>query len=188
MFNGNNELIFNKYCDTVAVICKDVMNRQTFSKIKFEFIINEFCQSSQFGFISALNPINRTMNKYWNYKNISYNKDAYILEAMDGNRMVHRYQNGNDTDSGLFSNPGISVPSTIKQGDHFIFEVDFDALICNVFINSNHNSIWISNKPNIPNFANIPASIIPVYSHCKETKLIARSSRVKIKLLSYELA
>eukprot|EP01084_Bolivina_argentea_P122441 216976_1 len=182
-FNSDNELIFNKYCDTVSVICDDIIKSDNFSKIKFEFIINEFCQSSQFGFISAINPINKTMNGYWNYKNISYNKDAFILEAMDGNSMVHRYQNGKDTDCRLFSNPGILIQSIIKQGDHFIFDVDFDALICNVFIHSDQNSIWISNKPNMPTFANIPSIIIPVYSHCKETKLIARSSRVKIKLL-----
>eukprot|EP01084_Bolivina_argentea_P072402 131461_1 len=186
-FIGHNELFFHKYCNTVSVICKHEIKADDFSSIIFEFVINEYCQTSQFGFISATQPINEIMKDYWNDSDINNNKNAFILETMDGRNNIHRYKNGKDTEETFWSNNGISIPISIKKGDHFIFNIDFNALECNVFINCNddENSTCITRKQ-LPTWSHIPTSIVPAYSHAKGTKLIARTSSVQINVLDYQ--
>eukprot|EP01084_Bolivina_argentea_P080084 145108_1 len=180
--NGNN----NSYCCS-SIVCKYMLSRDIFKKIKYAFIFDEFCQPSMFGFVK--HPINVTMKSYWNNNNcpLIENKYSFLVAAMDGLKYIHRYQNGKDTESGMLSifNNGITLKKPIAKGDHFIFDIDFDLHCCNLYINDENYKVCT--KKNESTWTNIPNKIIPVYSHYCDSKLVQKNSRVKLNLIHYEL-
>eukprot|EP01084_Bolivina_argentea_P042678 78679_1 len=179
---NNRKLIFSSQCETLTVVSKPTLNADLFKSIKFEFIITEYCQNSMFGFVAACAPVKQVMNGFWKKQSIAKNKNAFILETMCGLKCIHRHKNGKDLEMTFLSNPGIVLSQTIKKGDHFIFDVDFDQCSCTVKINKNGQII--KGKNDVATWTNIPRQIVAVYGHCVGSKLIKKQSVVEIKLLS----
>eukprot|EP00483_Globobulimina_turgida_P004565 UN04574 len=125
----------DSYCCS-SIVSKYMLNGEILKQIKYELVIDEFCQPSMFGFVEA--PLNVTMKYYMSCDSpLKENKYSFIVSAMDGNKNVRRYEHGKNTETGIFSffNDGIALQNVIKKGDHFIFDVNFELKICNLYVN-----------------------------------------------------
>eukprot|EP01084_Bolivina_argentea_P200977 343581_1 len=183
-FIDNHKIYCSTECATTAIVSKPIFDADLLKKVKFEFIINEFCQTSLFGLIST--PISKTMNGYWKHHPVSNNKYALILETMDGLKSVCRHKFGKNIDNSFFSSAGIVLSNKIKKGDHFIFDIDFDTCSCNVYLNIANEANIISKKTDIATWTNIPKQFVAVYGH-SASKLVKKSSAVQLNLISYDV-
>eukprot|EP01084_Bolivina_argentea_P137962 242972_1 len=183
--NNNKQICCNARSGMRCIVSEPTFNGNILKKVKFEFIIDEFCQTSMFGLISE--PINDTMHGYWTDNPISLNKHSLILETMNGKQSIHRYQYGKDVDNTFFSSSGISLSNEIKNGDHFIFNIDFDQRLCNVYINVCDDMHKICGRTDITTWTNINNKMVAVYGHSGSSRLMKKRSIVQIKLLSCEV-
>eukprot|EP01084_Bolivina_argentea_P046105 84878_1 len=183
-FTPNNKYIVCKsnYGDC-TIICdpKYVITSTMFKEIAFYFKIEEFAQDSYFGFVQY--PIG--VEKDWNIL-MHKNEYSYCLRCNNGSNEIKRYikglSKGTKKWTGWSSSIKLCNGYKIKNGDIFIFVINFDEMNCNVFINEiNNENNKISLNLNELTFDNIPHKIIPFYSH-QHNEYSATHSKVTVSV------
>eukprot|EP01084_Bolivina_argentea_P261563 442072_1 len=158
----------NGHC-TVIGDTKYVFKSIQFKKIKFVFLMRELAQHLYFGFIEYNENVVNIINFNSVIKN---NTNSYCLGCSKGSNEIKRYVKGKLKDKCKLYSPSKGYnfifknnAKIINNGNKFIFVVDFEKRVLNVYVNEEIPMNKIANNLNDNTFENIPHNILPFYSH-----------------------
>eukprot|EP01084_Bolivina_argentea_P230957 389614_1 len=183
-YRGSNAKLSNLsrdvYCkshkgSSTIVADKDISSAK-FKQVVFSFTMKSLGHLSYCGFVQYTstkhlgtdNAFEQSMRPYWDDLVVKHT-DAYCLGFCNESTTMQRWVNGSKKGRSKWGKDlKLQNGYKIHTGDVLLFHVNFDRMVCDVYVNEkseqNKISADVDNKDK-HTFKNVPEHIIPVYSH-----------------------
>eukprot|EP01083_Nonionella_stella_P097026 272756_1 len=196
-YRGSNARLSNLsrdvYCKSQKGSCTIVADKSIssteFRQVLFSFTMMSLAQFSYCGFLQYTHNNHNyweNMRPFWDDLVVK-NTDAFCLGFCNGANSIQRWVNGTRKGASKWRKDlKLQNGYNIKTNDVLLFDINFDLMVCDVYVNEKRKQNKISTDADQHTFMNVPDHIIPVYSHEHNPYIIAHS-KVAIKMESYVL-